>query len=124
MVQRVGSPSAHQLVHKAQQVCLSQPQLSQRVRLEEEPDQPPALPVRPAAEIQVSLLRVRVQGEGGHQEAHQDQAPEPRRLCDRYIPIVGGPSVSEGQLSPVGGFLGQRSRPSLTTVSGHIFLLR
>lgn len=61
--------------------------------MEEELDQPFAISVRSAATIQVSLLRVQVQGENRHTKAHQDEAQEQRCLRDRCVSIVATSSV-------------------------------
>lgn len=82
-----------QLVNETEQVRLSESQLSKRVRVEEELDQPFAISVRSAATIQVPLLRVQVQGEDRHTKAHQDEAQEQGCLRDRCVPIVATPSV-------------------------------
>lgn len=82
-----------QLVNETEQVRLSESQLSKRVRVEEELDQPFAISVRSAATIQVPLLRVQVQGEDRYTKAHQDEAQEQGCLRDRCVPIVATPSV-------------------------------
>lgn len=87
------SSSTRQLVNESEQVRLSESQLSKRVRVEEELDQPFAISVRSAATIQVSLLRVQVQGENRHTKAHQDEAQEQRCLRDRCVSIVATSSV-------------------------------
>lgn len=87
------SSSMRQLVNETEQVRLSESQLSKRVRVEEELDQPFAISVRSAATIQVPLLRVQVQGEDRHTKAHQDEAQEQGCLRDRCVPIVATPSV-------------------------------
>jgi len=44
--------------------------------VEKEPDKPPSLPMRPAAQVQVSLLRLPMQGQDRRTEAHSAQASE------------------------------------------------
>lgn len=87
------SSSTRQLVNETEQVRLSESQLSKRVRVEEEFDQPFAISVRSAATIQVPLLRVQVQSEDRHKKAHQDEAQEQGCLRDRCVPIVATSSV-------------------------------
>lgn len=53
--------ATHELPGESQQVRLPESQLSKCVRLEEKLDQSFALSMRPTTEIQVSLLRLRVQ---------------------------------------------------------------
>lgn len=87
------SSSTRQLVNESEQVRLSESQLSKRVRVEEELDQPFAISVRSTATVQVPLLRVQVQGEDRHTKAHQDEAQEQGCLRDRCVPIVATFSV-------------------------------
>lgn len=72
------------------QNSVSQSELSERIQVEEELDESSSLSMRPAAQVQVSLLRLPVQGQDRRTEAHSDEASELRCLCHRYFSAVEG----------------------------------
>lgn len=51
---------------------MSESELPQRLYVEEEFDEPLTLPMRPEAQVQMSLLQLRVQDQDRHTKAHQD----------------------------------------------------
>jgi len=66
----------HQEVYEVRHDSVSQSELSECLRVEKELDEPSSLPMRPAAQVQVSLLRLPMQGQDRRTKTHSTQASE------------------------------------------------
>jgi len=66
----------HQEIHEVRHDSVSQSELSECLRVEKEPDEPSSLPMRPAAQVQMSLLRLPMQDQGPRTKTHSAQASE------------------------------------------------